>query len=66
MRQTALVIQINGVCSCGDIIWQACIDPNLVGVRHCTGCQTVGGSAFHFTTRVAHEDFHLTRGELTA
>ena len=59
-------MQINGACLCGDITWQARIDPNLVGVCHCTDCQTVGGSAFQFTTRVAREDFDLTSGELTA
>ena len=59
-------MEINGACLCGDISWQATIDPALVGVCHCTDCQTVGGSAFQFTTRVAREDFHLTSGELTA
>jgi len=29
-------------------------------------CQIVGGSAFQYTTRVAHKDFYLTSGELTA
>ena len=59
-------MEISGACLCGDISWQATIDPALVGVCHCTDCQTVGGSAFQFTTRVAREDFHLTTGELTA
>ena len=59
-------MEINGTCLCGDIRWQAIIDPALVGVCHCTDCQTVGGSAFQFTTRVAREDFHLTTGELAA
>ena len=59
-------MQINCACLRGDIIWQASIDPKLVGVCHCTGCQTVGGSAFQFTTRIAHEDFELLSGELTA
>ena len=59
-------MQINGTCLCGDIIWQASIDPKLAGVCHCTDCQTVGGSAFQFTTRVAREDFELLIGELTA
>ena len=59
-------MEINGACLCGDISWQATIDPALVGVCHCTDCQTVGGSAFQFTTRVAREDFHLTTGELAA
>ena len=59
-------MKINGACLCGDISWEARIDPALVGVCHCTDCQTVGGSAFQFTTRVAREDFHLNSGELTA
>ena len=59
-------MQINGACLCGDITWQASIDPNLAGLCHCKDCQTVGGSAFQFTTRVAREDFHPTSGELTA
>ena len=37
-----------------------------MGVCHCTDCQTAGGSAFQFTTRVAHEDIELLSGELTA
>ena len=59
-------MQINGACLCGNITWQASIDPSLVGVCHCSDCQTVGGSAFQFTARVAREDFYLTSGELTA
>ena len=59
-------MEINGVCQCGYITWQASIDANLVGLCHCTDRQTVGGSAFQFTTRVARENFHLTNGELTA
>ena len=59
-------MKINGACLCGDISWEATIDPALVGVCHCTDCQTVGGSAFQFTTRVARENFALLTGELTA
>ena len=59
-------MQINGACLWGDITWPASIDPSLVGLCHSTDCQTVGGSAFQFTTRFGREDFHLTSGELTA
>ena len=59
-------MQINGACLCGNITWQASIDPSLVGVCHCSDCQTVGSLAFQFTARVAREDFYLTSGELTA
>ena len=56
---------IDGGCFCGDITWEATIDADLVGVCHCTDCQTVGGSAFQFTTRVAREHFKLISGSLT-
>jgi hypothetical protein len=56
---------IDGHCLCGDIRWEAAVDPNRVGVCHCTDCQTVGGSAFQFTTRVARDQFTLQSGELT-
>ena len=58
-------MDINGACLCGDITWEAVIDPALVGVCHCTDCQTVGGTAFQFTTRVARHDFRLLSGALT-
>lgn len=58
-------MDINGACLCGDITWEAVIDPALVGVCHCTDCQTVGGTAFQFTTRVARHNFRLLSGTLT-
>ncbi|MEL0137386.1 MAG: GFA family protein [Halieaceae bacterium] len=57
--------RIDGSCLCGDVCWEADVDPNRVGVCHCTDCQTVGGSAFQFTTRVARDQFKLQSGELT-
>ena len=59
-------MNISGACLCGDITWAAVIDPALVGVCHCTDCQTVGGTAFQFTTRVARDEFRLLSGKLTA
>ena len=59
-------MKINGACLCGNIIWQATIDPALVGVCHCKDCQTLGGSAFQFTTQVARKNFALLTGKLTA
>lgn len=56
---------IDGRCLCGDIHWEASLDPELVGVCHCNDCQTVGGSAFQFTTRVARHHFTVLSGALT-
>ena len=59
-------MQIDGTCLCGEITWEATIDPALVGVCHCTDCQILSGSAFQFAARVAREDFRLLSGHLKA
>jgi hypothetical protein len=59
-------MQIDGTCLCGEITWEATIDPALVGVCHCTDCQILSGSAFQFAARVAREDFRLLSGQLKA
>ena len=59
-------MQIDGTCLCGEITWEATIDPALVGVCHCTDCQILSGSAFQFAARVAREDFQLLSGQLKA
>lgn len=39
-------MRIDGGCHCGRITYEADIDPDKVGVCHCTDCQTLSGSAF--------------------
>ncbi|MBL6699802.1 MAG: GFA family protein [Luminiphilus sp.] len=56
---------IDGRCLCGDIHWEASVNPELVGVCHCTDCQTVGGSAFQFTARVSRDHFTVLSGALS-
>ena len=52
-------MKIDGSCHCGNITYTAEIDPENVGLCHCTDCQTLSGSAArvfaqtrkHFTWR---------------
>ena len=37
-------IHIDGQCHCGQITFEAQIDPETVSVCHCTDCQTLTGS----------------------
>ena len=42
-------IHIDGKCHCGQITFEAEIDPETVSVCHCTDCQTLTGSPFRVT-----------------
>jgi hypothetical protein len=55
-------MRIDGSCHCARLTYEADIDPDNVGVCHCTDCQTLSGSAFTTFVPVAKEAFRL-RGE---
>jgi hypothetical protein len=55
-------MRIDGGCHCGKLTFEAEIDPEKVGVCHCTDCQTLSGSAFTTYVPVAREAFTL-RGQ---
>ncbi len=39
-------MQIDGACHCGNIAFEAEVDPETVRICHCTDCQTMSGSLF--------------------
>jgi hypothetical protein len=39
-------MKVTGRCHCGQLSWEAEIDPGQVRVCHCTDCQTLTGSAY--------------------
>jgi len=53
-------MHITGRCHCGNIKYQAEVDPNAVGLCHCTDCQILSGSPFRSSVSVKKEDFKLT------
>jgi hypothetical protein len=55
-------MRIDGSCHCGRLTYEADIDPDKVGVCHCTDWQTLSGSAFTAFVPVAKENFRM-RGE---
>ena len=55
-------MDVNGACHCGDIAFEARIDPRWVGICHCTDCQIFSGSAFRTSVLVPGDEFRLTRG----
>lgn len=56
-------MKIDGTCHCGEIAWEAEIDPQAILVCHCSDCQVLGGGAFRWGTLVAKEAFTLLHGE---
>ncbi|MCZ6524029.1 MAG: GFA family protein [Alphaproteobacteria bacterium] len=57
-------MKIEGACHCGYITYEAVIDPNKVGICHCTDCQTLSGSAFRTLAFTREGTFELLTGEL--
>ena len=56
-------MEINGSCHCGSIAYTADIDPDNVGICHCTDCQTLSGTAFRTSVPAAKDTFRLLSGQ---
>jgi len=52
-------MEIDGGCHCGNITYGAEIDPETVGICHCTDCQSLSGSAFRVSVRASKDGFRL-------
>jgi hypothetical protein len=55
-------MKVNGSCHCGQITYEAEVDPELVGICHCTDCQMLTGSAFRVSVPAAAQSFRLLSG----
>jgi hypothetical protein len=56
-------MHVDGGCHCGFIKYEAEIDPEMVGICHCTDCQTLSGSAYRVTVQTPKDKFKLLSGE---
>src|SRR5262245_28005600 len=54
-------MKIEGGCHCGNIAYQAEVDPSTVGICHCTDCQTLTGSAYRANIPAPAATFLLLR-----
>jgi len=55
-------MKITGGCHCGNIGYEAEVDPTTVRVCHCTDCQKLTGTAFRANIASLPGTFKLTRG----
>jgi hypothetical protein len=53
-------LKIDGACHCGEIRFEAEIDPRRVVICHCTDCQAMSGAPYRVNVPVRAEDFVLT------
>jgi len=53
-------VKVDGGCHCGQIRYEAVVDPEKVAICHCTDCQTLSGSAYR--TVAPASDFKLLGG----
>ena len=56
-------MKIDGACHCGNITYVAEIDPDKVGICHCTDCQTLSGTAFRVSVSAAKDAFTILTGQ---
>ena len=55
-------MKIDGSCHCGAIAYEAEIDPEMVGICHCTDCQQLTGTPFRVTAFAPGSAFRILRG----
>jgi hypothetical protein len=55
-------MKIDGHCHCGEITFEAEVDPDALTICHCTDCQTITGSAFRANIAAPAAHFALKRG----
>jgi hypothetical protein len=55
-------MKVTGSCHCGNIAYEAEIDPSQVRICHCTDCQKTTGSAFRTNVNSLPGTFVLKRG----
>lgn len=55
-------MKVEGSCHCGQVTFEADIDPGAVRICHCTDCQILGGSAFRVSVHTPAANFALRSG----
>ena len=55
-------MKIDGHCHCGEISFEAEVDPDALNICHCTDCQTLSGTAFRVNIPAPAEHFVLLSG----
>jgi hypothetical protein len=57
------IMKIDGGCHCGDITYEADVDPEHTSICHCTDCQQLTGTVFRTSVRASGGTFKILTGE---
>ncbi len=55
-------MNIHGRCHCGELSYEADVDPAQVSICHCSDCQTLTGTAYRISVPAKAADFHILTG----
>ena len=55
-------MKVHGSCHCGDVTYEAEVDPERVSLCNCTDCQMLTGSAFRVSVQAPSASFRLLSG----
>jgi hypothetical protein len=58
-------MKVQGRCHCGQISYEAEVDPAEVSACHCTDCQMLTGSVYRVSVRAPREAFRMRSGQPT-
>jgi hypothetical protein len=56
-------MQVHGSCHCGNVRYEAAVDPAHTTICHCTDCQKLTGSAYRVSVPAQEGSFRLTAGK---
>jgi hypothetical protein len=57
-------MKVTGKCHCGNVRYEAELDPAQVTICHCSDCQMLSGSPYRVSVRVPAATFRLLAGDL--
>jgi hypothetical protein len=57
-------MKVQGACHCGQVTYEADIDPEKVSLCNCTDCQKLTGSVYRVNVTAPREAFRLITGQL--
>lgn len=58
-------MKVQGSCHCGQVQYEAEVDPQAVTLCNCTDCQVLTGTAFRLSLPAPKAGFRLLRGQVT-
>lgn len=55
-------MKVTGACHCGQVTYEAEVDPERSGICHCTDCQVLTGTAYRVSVPTLPGSFRLLSG----